>query len=246
VTGSPAPTAQAPEPSDVSTSIWENRYPVQYKEWSESVHGTAYLNGNTDAPGCTDCHADPESSEITTASFRLEIPARCARCHADETLMSQYDIASDVYQTYQADYHGTTIEYFRAINNGNDSDIPAASEEKEQNEKQASIDIERMRYEAVCSDCHGSHAIYKSENPISAVSSVNLVTTCQKCHKDAESNVSDASMGHFRSDSNSSILLYIIKLFYLILIPVVVGGMLAFIGLDILHRLRTRNNGKAS
>jgi hypothetical protein len=52
------------------------RYPKEYREWQESVHGSAYLSGDTDAPGCADCHDDPESGEIRTAPFRLNIPSR--------------------------------------------------------------------------------------------------------------------------------------------------------------------------
>ena len=38
---------------------------------------------------------------------------------------------------------------------------------------------------ARCSDCHGAHNILKRENPKSAINSRNIVSTCQKCHADA-------------------------------------------------------------
>jgi hypothetical protein len=137
-------------------------------------------------------------------------------------MMTEYGIAADVYQTYQADYHGTTIEYHRAT------------------------DVDTMRYEAVCSDCHGSHRIYDTEAPESLVSTENLLATCQKCHTGAKANVIDASMGHFRTTSSAPLLVYVAKRIYLILIPAVIVGMLAFIGLDIWHRVRRKTKGQAS
>jgi cytochrome b subunit of formate dehydrogenase len=38
---------------------------------------------------------------------------------------------------------------------------------------------------ARCSDCHGAHKIYRSENPLSSVGARNIVETCKKCHPDA-------------------------------------------------------------
>jgi cytochrome b subunit of formate dehydrogenase len=38
---------------------------------------------------------------------------------------------------------------------------------------------------AKCSDCHGAHAILNVNNPNSSVGLANVVTTCQKCHEDA-------------------------------------------------------------
>ena len=217
---SPPGVAPAPASSDVQDQVWATRYPIQYAEWSDSVHGVAHLEGNADAPGCTDCHGDPEAGEVISATLRLEIPSRCARCHADETVMSKHQVATDVYETYQADYHGATIETYRATD-------PTA-----------------IRSEAVCSDCHESHAVYGPDDARSSVAAANLLGTCQQCHAGAATNFVAASAGHFRTTPDASILVFIIKLFYIVLIPVVLGGMLAFIGLDIWHRTRNKTKGQ--
>lgn len=209
-----------PEASDVPLETWQEAYPVEYSDWEDSAHGQAYLNGDSNAPGCTDCHDDPESGEIRTAAFNLEIPARCARCHSDESTMSEYDISADVYDTYLADYHGTTIAYYQAA------------------------DTDAYRYEAVCSDCHGSHAIYAPEDERSSVAGANLTTTCQKCHHDAPADFASA-FGHYRPahtpvSSAESPILFWVKLFYQALIPVTLGGMILYIILDIRFRLQKR------
>ena len=193
---------------------WATRYPREYRDWKESVHGRAYLSGDRDAPGCTDCHDDPESDEIRTAAFRLSIPSRCARCHDEGELMRKHGVATDVHSSYRADFHGLTIAYYRAH------------------------DSSAWRYEAVCSDCHGSHAVYESSDSRSSVAPANLLGTCRQCHAGAEANFASVVTGHFRTDRDSSLLTYYIQLIYQILIPTIIGLMAAYIGLDISHRLR--------
>jgi hypothetical protein len=192
---------------------WATRYPRQYQEWEDSIHGRAYFAGNTDVPGCTDCHGDPGSGDIRTPAFRLDIPARCARCHADERRMSKYDIPTDVYASYRADYHGWTIDYYR---NHHPSE---------------------WRYETVCTDCHRSHAIYPPDDPRSSIAPANLLGTCRRCHPGADQNFASITTGHFRIDNKTSPLAYYITVIYRALIPAVIGLMGAYVGLDGLSRL---------
>ena len=214
-------TSFQPAP-DVDLEAMAVKYPFEYDAWADSVHGEAYLSGDENAPSCTDCHADPASGEIRTAAFQLDIPNRCGRCHGDETLMADYEISSDVYDTYLADYHGTTIAYYQAINS------------------------ENYRYEAVCSDCHGSHAIYPADDWQSLVNPLNLQTTCQKCHHDVSENFT-AAFGHYRPSRSPASLaespvIFWVKLFYQIMIPIALGGMVGFIVLDIRFRLKKRKS----
>ena len=199
---------------DGGTEPWAARYPREYQGWQDSVHGSAYLSGDPDAPGCSDCHEDPESREIRSAAFRLESSFRCARCHGDEQLMAKHEIATDVYASYRADYHGLAVRYYRTH------------------------DRSMWRYEATCSDCHASHAIYGASDSRSSITPANLLGTCRQCHPGAEANFTSTTTGHFRIDRKTSLLAYYIKLIYQILIPTFVGLMAAYIGLDIMYRLR--------
>jgi hypothetical protein len=130
--------------------------------------------------------------------------------------MEKHDIATDVYSSYLADFHGRVIRYYRS----NDSSM--------------------WRYEAICADCHASHAIYDVDDPRSSIAPANLLGTCQRCHPGAETNFTSTATGHFRIDRESSLLAYYVERIYQILIPLFVGMMAAYIGLDITHRLRTR------
>jgi hypothetical protein len=194
----------------------EKRYPKEYREWQESVHGRAYLSGDFDAPGCTDCHGDPETDDIRTAEFRLKIPILCAGCHGDEELMHKHGIASDLYTSYRADYHGFTIDYYQTR------------------------DTSRWRYEAVCSDCHGSHAVFSPDDSRSSVAPSNLLGTCRRCHPEAGANFTSSGSGHFRTSRDRSLLVYCVERIYQLLIPAVIGLMAIYVGLDVLHGLRRK------
>jgi predicted CXXCH cytochrome family protein len=208
--------AQACARADGGSEACAQRYPKEYREWQESVHGKAYLSGDADAPGCTDCHDDPESGDIRTAEFRLNIPSLCAGCHGDEELMRKHGIVSDLYTSYRADYHGFTIDYYRTH------------------------DASTWRYEAVCSDCHGSHAVFPSDDARSWVAPENLLETCRRCHQGAEANFTSSGAGHFRTSRDSSLLVYCVDLVYQLLIPAVIGLMAVYVALDVLHRLRKK------
>jgi hypothetical protein len=206
--------ARAGDATPAGLEEWARQHPFQYGQWAASAHGAAFLDGDPHAPDCSGCHAEPQSDEQYTAAFRLEIPARCARCHADPEAMKDADLATDVYDTYRADVHGRTIEYYHRTD-------PTA-----------------QRFEAVCSDCHGSHTAY-------TVPATELTETCQSCHGNATDRFSTAAMGHFRAGRQAPLAMAI-RIFYLILIPTVLGGMLAYIGLDLWHRARTGRKGRTA
>ena len=219
-------TAYTPDASEVDLTAWEEAYPVQYEAWAESVHGEAYLSGDTNAPTCNDCHEAPVDGEtVKTTALRLETPARCARCHADSDLMAEYEIADDVVETYLADFHGTTIQYY------------------------AETDLTAVRDEAVCSDCHGSHAVYAADNELSSVHADNLQATCASCHANAPEGFTSA-YGHYRpvkspaSTASDSTIVFIAKVFYQAMIPLVLGGMLVYIGLDVWFRIKRKSAKK--
>jgi predicted CXXCH cytochrome family protein len=188
-----------------------------YAQYADSVHGSALTSGNPDVPTCIDCHGVHNIGDPTTAAFRLKSPQLCAKCHTDKAVMAKYGISTNVLNTYVADFHGTTVELFA-------KQSPDAPTNK-----------------PVCFDCHGIHEIKKIDNPDSTVFKENLLRTCQQCHPDANLNsFTGAWMSHYNASPQKYPLVYYINLFYWILIPVTIGGMLGFIALDIYRRLRRR------
>lgn len=183
------------------------------EQYAGSVHGAALLGEhNPDVPVCTDCHGVHNMPPPQTAQFRVESPNLCASCHADETLMAKYDISTAVFDTYVADFHGTTVQLF---------------------EKQTPW---QETNKAVCYDCHGVHNILPANDEHSQVIKENLVVTCQQCHPDANANFPASWTSHFEPSPEHNPLVYYINLFYQILIPAVVGGFALLIGSDVYRR----------
>ncbi len=192
-----------------------------YNAYAESVHGAALTQEhNLDVPTCIDCHGVHDIGDPTTAGYRLQSPKICTDCHTDAERMDQYDISTNIYDTYVADFHGTSVFLF----------------------EQESPDQEVNK--PVCFDCHGTHDIYSPENPEHGFAiKANLLDTCERCHPDATENFSDAWLSHYVPDPEHYPIVYYVDLFYKILIPLVIGGMLVFVASDILRRLTDRVKG---
>ncbi len=185
-----------------------------YAAYNKSVHGKALREeGNTDVPTCVNCHGVHQIEDPRIAKFRLNSPNLCGSCHADRSLMSKYHISTDVFETYVADFHGTTVTLF---------------------EKQ-SPDMPTNK--AVCYDCHGVHNIMAPDNPNSTVIKDNLLVTCQKCHPDATTNFPDSWTSHYAPTFKKQPLVAAVNLFYAIVIPGVIGFMGIFVVFDAGHRI---------
>jgi hypothetical protein len=138
--------------------------------------------------------------------------------------MDKYGISTNVLNTYVADFHGTTVNMF-------EKQSPDAPTNK-----------------PVCYDCHGVHDISKVNDPHSGLEmQENLLVRCQECHPDATSNFPGAWMSHYIPSAEKYALVYYVNLFYKFFIPIVLGGMLGLVGLDVGHSVyvKTRKS-KAS
>ncbi|MDM8531237.1 hypothetical protein QUF63_08690, partial [Anaerolineales bacterium HSG25] len=194
-----------------------------YDEYSQSAHSKALIEeDNQDVPTCVDCHGAHTMEEPHTSQFRLKSPNLCATCHADEELMAEYEVSTHVFDSYVADFHGTTLILF------------------ERQSPDAVIN------KAVCYDCHGAHAIRAVDDPEAAVIKENLLETCQKCHPDATSNFPTSWTSHFQPTFDQQPLVAVVELFYTILIPSVLGLMGVFVVTDAGRRLvnRAKNRTK--
>jgi predicted CXXCH cytochrome family protein len=188
-----------------------------FDEYAHSVHGEALIEeANPDVPSCVNCHGVHDIQDPTTPEFRINSPNLCADCHADEELMAQYEISTDVFETYVADFHGTTALLF-------------AHEGLEGAQLNA----------AVCYDCHGIHNIKSPDDPESGIKA-NLLETCQQCHPNATENFPDSWTSHYKPSLQNNTLLYLVELFYSIVIPVTVGFFGFLVVVDVYGRVRRR------
>jgi nitrate/TMAO reductase-like tetraheme cytochrome c subunit len=170
--------------------------------YAKSVHGRELAGKNgVDVPVCTDCHHTHDIVNPHEAEFLLRTPEMCGRCHADAKRMAKYGISTDVLQTYLSDFHGMTASLAR----------PTAKGE--------------VRVTAVCVDCHGFHDIARVDEPGSRVLKANLVRTCRQCHPGATDNFPAAWLSHFEPSLSKAPLVYLVKVFYAVFIPFVIGGL---------------------
>jgi hypothetical protein len=89
------------------------------------------------------------------------------------------------------------------------------------------------RLAAVCTDCHGVHDIQKADDPNSSVMAANLQKTCQKCHPGATESFPKAWLSHYEPSPEKAPLVWMVKLFYLFMIPFMVGGLTLQIALHL-------------
>ncbi len=187
-----------------------------FDDYAVSVHGQALLNDeNPDVPTCIECHGVHNINDPTTALFRNRSPELCASCHANQEMMTHYDISVDVFETYVDDFHGTTVTLFQS----NDPNTPTNK--------------------AVCYDCHGVHAILAPDDPEAGIKE-NLLVTCQQCHPDATANFPDAWTGHHRPSLRDNPLMFLVNIFYAIVIPSTVAFLGFLVATDIYRKARGR------
>ncbi len=207
------------EPRERISYTCEQCHSTIFEEYATSVHGEALLGeSNPDVPTCIECHEVHNITDPTTALFRIRSPQLCAECHADEELMAEYDISTEVFDTYVADFHGTTVTLF-------EHQDPNAETNK-----------------AVCYDCHGVHDIKSPDDPEAGIKA-NLLETCQQCHPDATTNFPDSWTSHFKPSLQNNPLVFLVDLFYQIVIPATVGFFGFMVATDIYRRVRLRLRG---
>jgi predicted CXXCH cytochrome family protein len=176
-----------------------------------SVHGRALgTPASGDVPACTDCHRAHDIAGPHQEQWELRTPQLCGSCHANEALMKKYGLSTAVLKTYLGDFHGKTASLRRT--QGTTPTGPVV---------------------ARCTDCHGVHDIQEADRPDSPVIKANLVTTCRKCHADANDNFPGAWLSHYEPSWKKAPLVYGVKVAYAVIIPFMIGGL----GLQILLHL---------
>jgi hypothetical protein len=184
-----------------------------YSTYRTSVHGAALeTESNPDVPGCIECHGVHNVRGPRNAAYRNDSIAICGDCHADKTLMDKYGLHTEVFETYIDDFHGRTVNLFRT---GSDT---------------------AQSHKAVCFDCHGIHNIRRPSDTLSTVYPTNLQHTCQQCHEDASIRFPTAWLSHYLPEWEHTPALVIVNSAYKMLIPIVLGGFVGYIGLDVSRR----------
>ncbi len=197
----------------VSAKRCQRCHSAEYAAYAGSIHGGALFNDNNqDVPVCVDCHTAHTIQDPTSLDYRQQIPQMCSNCHARKEIVGKYGLSTDVVKTYLSDFHGVTLGLYR---------------------KQKDESDQSGRPIAVCTDCHGTHAITATTGPDASTVKQNLVKRCQKCHRDATDRFPDAWLSHYEPSLSRAPLVYLAGLAYTIIIPLMIVGLVLQILLHI-------------
>lgn len=223
--------------------------------YAGSAHGVARQGGNRSAATCSDCHgkhdvvpsrllAAPVSplNQLTTCGkchagavdiFRRSIHGKalalgvrdaptCTDCHSDHQI-SDLRHASALKVTEDVCGRCHASARFNARNNlAADKVTTFFASYHGMSTKLGS------NRSANCVSCHGAHNVLPSSDPDSTVNRKNMVTTCSKCHPEANENF---SLGKIHVDEQTMTgpgdrINWWVRRVYLLLIVGVIGGML--------------------
>jgi cytochrome b subunit of formate dehydrogenase len=181
--------------------------------YDRSIHGQAVKRGERDAPTCTDCHGEHTITSINESTSKVSaahIPETCAQCHGAERIATRYEMQSNVVDTYMKSYHGLAMQF---------GGVAAAS----------------------CASCHGFHDILPSSDPMSSINKANLAQTCGKCHPAIGTRLAQGEIRIHEppgAAEGKHWLVNFIANFYIVIIVLTIGGMLAHNGLDYFRKAR--------
>jgi cytochrome b subunit of formate dehydrogenase len=198
--GEDAVTGEGDRPLRVDPAVWEN-----------SVHG---------AFDCVDCHAGADEIPHEDALLPVDLDT-CAECHADEVEAFGEGVHVEVHggpsPAACADCHGET----HAALSHSDPDssahwtnlsracahchasrevvekfgIPVVQPVEAYLEGVHGRAVSAGERAAVCSDCHGSHAILPSSDPRSKTAPKRVSETCGACHAEIAEQYGDSVHG---------------------------------------------------
>ena len=196
--------------SDTRSSIFKFNVPTTCakchdavrQEFAQSIHGQALARGNGQAPVCTDCHGIHSIKAHTdpNSSVAAQNLARntCGQCHESVRVSQEFGFEGRRATTYLESYHGLASKLGSQV-------------------------------VANCASCHGVHNILPSSDARSTINRANLIKTCGQCHPGVSEKFVAAKV-HVDaplSADTGSVAVRLIRRFYLSMIVVVIGGMIA-------------------
>jgi hypothetical protein len=149
----------------------------QLERYKTSKHGEQLFQHNDkNVATCTDCHGVHDILKPDSPQSHVHpknIPDTCGRCHAKESLMSQYKIPSDVVAQYKTSYHATMLFEKGDLSaptcvtcHGNHGAMPPGTREVGQ----------------VCGKCHGRQRELFEKSPHAEAAAAGLFSECVACH----------------------------------------------------------------
>jgi len=238
-------------------------HPIE--SYDQTVHGAAFKSGKVNAATCTDCHGSHDLHGAANSESRIfwrNVPATCGRCHSNVASVFGRSIhgkaaAAGVKESpVCTNCHGEhTIRSPKdpsaASWTGAITQTCSGCHASERLAIKMGLPVDRLKtymdtyhglaqkrgdlHVANCASCHGFHDILPHTDPDSSIHRDNLSKTCGKCHQGAGAQLSKGFVHAPPTERHWA--LRFAQLFYFIVIPLTIGGMLFHNGLDFLKKL---------
>lgn len=176
-----------------------------------SVHGQRLMKGDVRVATCTSCHGVHPILAVSDSKspvFPSNVPATCARCHADAAYMKPYGIPTTQYAEFAAGVHGEALlkrgsKQAPACNDchGNHGAVPpgvtsVANVCAQCHGSQRDLFVRsphRAAFEAAglpqCTACHGNHKIIRPSDEMVGTGATAL---CIQCHAEGSKGLTAA------------------------------------------------------
>ncbi|HSM59554.1 MAG TPA: cytochrome b/b6 domain-containing protein, partial [Longimicrobiales bacterium] len=166
--------------------------------------------GAAATPECASCHVTHRAPDrsLDARGLALETTLRCLECHESEAVVGPYELTPWVGRSYADDYHGATVRFLAA------EGAPADA-----------ADV------LLCSDCHGAH-------DVGVLDRSQIAEVCVRCHEDADARLAGAWLGHQPVGPRNGTLVWLVRLFYYVLIPFMLGGLFLTIAFHLVDQRR--------
>ncbi len=241
------------DPSLVKSHMISVMNPSQ--SYLKSVHSQAILKGNKDAAACSNCHGahDLQRADNPASSvYRKNIPQTCGKCHPQPLADFMQGIHGKALEAGIRD--APTCVGCHGEHDIEAPDQPGSKVNRHQVVKATCVrchdnetimsryGIETGRQAsymdsyhglagaagsdivASCASCHEWHKVLPPSDPESSVNPKNLPQTCGKCHQNAGPNFAVGAVHIMPTDPGQKAL-GIVRLVYIIMIIMVIGGM---------------------
>lgn len=176
--------------------------------YEESVHGSviAREEDNPYVPVCEDCHGAHQMPDPRTGEFHEASPELCATCHADESIVAQFGLSTDVYQDYRDGIHAQLHENNPNLKTPVCTDCHGVHDVKSLRDNplldsQICADCHQTVYDKYAQSVHGNalicdacmdvpgctycHSSHKMPNPNTPQFRIGEPDLCASCHADA-------------------------------------------------------------
>ncbi len=207
-----ADIAEIPHPEHLQKVACGECHDDAASAYAGSVHSSAVESG---AASCADCHGKHDilsPSDAHSRTHPLNLPATCARCHADPKVVFEHKIpVHDPLAAYKKSVHGSALLLRKNLAapscvscHGSHRILSLSDPEspiywkhvgetcghchnvvyQEYRQSVHGVAVQRgMRDAPVCTDCHGEHDIESPQNPESTVYRLRVAPeTCERCH----------------------------------------------------------------